>query len=639
MPVNDNNMLVMLATEGTYPYHQGGVSTWCDILVNRLEQVDFVVYSIMMNPFVTQKFKLPERASLFSVPLWGTEEPSEHLKKPFAEVYAQKLRTGEKEIRTHFLPLLQALLRELTAEIKDPYRLADTLVGLYRYFERYEYKATFKHELVWDYYKATMLGIAADRSTGFSQPDIHGLIQSLGWVYRFFNIVNTPVPRAHVAHSSAAAFCGIPCVLAKKLHDTPYLLTEHGIYLREQYLSLSGRGYSTFLTKFLIRMIQSVTSLNYAFADQVSPVCLYNTRWESELGISKRRIEVIYNGIDTRVFKPDDPARRAGSGVTVAMVARIDPIKDIKTFLRAARLVLDQQPDSSFIVYGSVSVPAYYEECLALKEELRLGGKFVFAGHATQMAAAYNSGDIIVLSSISEAFPYSVVEAMMTGKPVVATDVGGISEALGDTGKLVEPRSPRALAEAILAYADNPGLRAEAGREGRERALSYFTLGRVLELHMKSYIKLAARAAERPIITRKAQDEQAGRQRGGTADGRAIPKLWDPRQADQSGDNSIADGQPLAACAPVDASVPEELANRQLSACEKASTLAARGQSEAAIAAYREALAIRPDAPCIPYILTELAGVYNALGRHDEAMAELLRCELYVSLIADRRIS
>ncbi|MFB9325184.1 GT4 family glycosyltransferase PelF [Paenibacillus aurantiacus] len=637
--MNDNNMLVLLTTEGTYPYHQGGVSTWCDILVNRLEQVDFVIYSIMMNPFVTQKFKLPERASLYGVPLWGTEEPSEHLEKPFADVYAQKLRTGEKEIRAHFLPLLQALLKELTAEIKDPYRFADTLVGLYRYFEQYEYKATFKHELVWEYYKATMLGIAADRSTGFSQPDIHGLIQSLGWVYRFFNIVNTPVPRAHVAHSSAAAFCGIPCVLAKKLYDTPYLLTEHGIYLREQYLSLSGRGYSTFLTKFLIRMIQSVTSLNYAFADQVSPVCLYNTRWESELGISKRRIEVIYNGIDTRVFKPDEPKRRAGDGVTIAMVARIDPIKDIKTFLRAARIVLDKQTGTSFVVYGSVSVPAYYEECLALQEELRLGGSFVFAGHATQMAAAYNSGDVIVLSSISEAFPYSVVEAMMTGKPVVATDVGGISEALGDTGKLVEPRNPQALADAILAYADNPGLRAEAGREGRERALSYFTLGRVLELHMKSYIKLAARATERiPPIVRKTQDEPAGRQGAGAAESDLVSA---PGQVDDERHDLTADGRKLAASDDAGglSSDAARLAWQQQAAIEEALLLAASGQAESAVAAFREALAILPDAPCVPYILTELAGVYNALGRHDEAMAELLRCELYASLRADRRIS
>lgn len=631
-------MLVMLATEGTYPYHQGGVSTWCDILVNSLEQVDFVVYSIMMNPFVTQKFKLPGRASLYGVPLWGTEEPSEHLKTPFADVYAQKLRTGEKEIREHFLPLLQALLRELTAEIKDPYRLADTLVGLYRYFERYEYKATFKHELVWDYYKSMMLAIAADKSTGFSQPDIHGLIQSLGWVYRFFNIVNTPVPRAHVAHSSAAAFCGIPCVLAKKIYDTPYLLTEHGIYLREQYLSLSGRGYSTFLTKFLIRMIQSITSLNYAFADQVSPVCLYNTRWESELGISKRRIEVIYNGIDTRVFKPDESRRSEGSGVTIAMIARIDPIKDIKTFLRAARIVLDKQPAATFVVYGSVSVPAYYEECLALREELRLGGSFVFAGHATQMTAAYNSGDVIVLSSISEAFPYSVVEAMMTGRPVVATDVGGISEALGETGKLVEPRNPQALAEAILAYADNPGLRAEAGRDGRERALSYFTLSRVLELHMKSYIKLAACAAERiPPVARKAWEDPARQQGAEEAEKDGSPALGergDTRDQMSSGAGVFGPGADTLE----DLDVPEELARRQRSAVEEGLSLAARGRHEPAIAAYRDALAILPDAPCVPYILTELAGSYNALGRHDDAMAELLRSELYASLQADRRI-
>ncbi|MBB3108752.1 glycosyltransferase involved in cell wall biosynthesis [Paenibacillus phyllosphaerae] len=590
----EGKLKVMLTTEGTYPFHQGGVSTWCDILVNRLSAVEFIVYSITMNPFVTQKFRLPADSTLYAVPLWGTEEPSEHLSVPFPHTYQQKLETGDQPVREHFLPLFTAMIEELIAEVKNPYRFADILLGLYLYFERYEYKATFKNEQVWAHYKKMILKAASDKRTGLSQPDIYGLVQSLGWVYRFFNIVNTPIPPVHVAHSSAAAFCGIPCILAKKLNQTPYMLTEHGIYLREQYLSLSNRGYSTFMSKFLIRMIHSITSVNYAFADQVSPVCQYNMRWEHQFGVSKRRIDVIYNGIDTEVFK-EAPPRRPGAPVMV-MVARVDPIKDIKTFMEAARIVLDLQPDAKFIVYGSVSVPAYYEECVELQKQLKLGNAFIFAGHATQMAAAYQSGDIIVLSSISEAFPYSVVEAMMTGKPVVATDVGGISEALGDAGILVEPRNPQALAEGMLAYIGNPELRAEIGREGRERALGYFTLDRVLELHLKSYIKLATRAEERVLSTTAgAKETQPAREE-------AAPRLM------------------------------------QEEAIREAERHGKSGSLREAIAMYRQALAAMPDSPQAPYILTELAMLHNRLGEYDEALAELTRCEIMLALTADRRI-
>jgi len=73
------NIKVLLTTEGTYPFHQGGVSTWCDILVKELKSVDYVIYSVLTNPFVTQKFSLLESTTLIKMPLWGTEEPSEHL--------------------------------------------------------------------------------------------------------------------------------------------------------------------------------------------------------------------------------------------------------------------------------------------------------------------------------------------------------------------------------------------------------------------------------------------------------------------------------------------------------------------------------------------------------------------------------
>ena len=83
----EDKIRVMLTTEGTYPYHQGGVSTWCDQLVHNLTDIEYVVYSIIMNPFVTRKFNLPLTSSLITVPLWGTEEPSEHLTTPFSQVY------------------------------------------------------------------------------------------------------------------------------------------------------------------------------------------------------------------------------------------------------------------------------------------------------------------------------------------------------------------------------------------------------------------------------------------------------------------------------------------------------------------------------------------------------------------------
>ncbi|BAU29715.1 glycosyltransferase involved in cell wall biosynthesis [Aneurinibacillus soli] len=566
---------VLLSTEGTYPFHQGGVSTWCENLINKLDVVDFFIYSIIANPFVTQKFQLPKNASLQTVPLWGMEEPKEHLAVPFSEIYLSKENTTTLTVQEHFIPLFIRLIEEVISEVKKPQQFAHVLLDLYHYFQKFDYQVSFKSELTWNVYKDFILKASSNKTFRLSQPDVYGLIQSLGWLYRFLSIVNAPIPETHVTHSTAAAFCGIPCVLAKLKNNTPFLLTEHGIYLREQYISLSKRGYSSFLTTFLIRFIQSISTLNYTYADQVSPVCQYNTRWETRFGVPIDRIHVIQNGVDQHVFT--DTPSSPNVIPTVVMTARIDPVKDILTFLRAAAIVRDRFPNVKFVLYGSVSVSEYFEECKELREKLRLHDSFIFAGHTSNIVAAYQSGDIIALTSISEAFPYSVVEAMMVGKPVVATDVGGVKEALGNTGLLVDPIDPEAFAEAILKLLNNSLLRSELGREARERALNFFTLDKVLDLYLKSYIRLASHAKENVLIFRK----------------------------------------------------DTKLENQKL-LLEKGYALMSCGLYQEAISHFRTALKEKVESPYTPVLLTEISEAYNRLGEYDLAFQEL---EKYSALV------
>ncbi|WP_416828361.1 GT4 family glycosyltransferase PelF [Ectobacillus polymachus] len=571
-------LTVLLTTEGTYPFHQGGVSTWCDILVKKLNTVDFTLYSVITDPFITQKFQLPKSTQLVKVPLWGTEEPCEHLPDPFALVYLKKKRTTTKVVQRLFIPIFQKLIYEIISPKKNPEAFGHILLQMYQYFQEYEYKETFKSELVWNEYKSFMLEAVNNPELKFADPDIYGFVQSLGWVYRFLNIVNTPVPKTDVSHSSAAAFCGIPCVIAKLEHGTPFLLTEHGVYLREQYLSLSKRNLPAFLNTFLIRFIHSITALNFYYADQVSPVCHYNTRWESRLGVPKENIEVIYNGVDTDLFVEADKVERMNP--TVVSVARIDPIKDIVSLIKTAAIVKKMVPNVRFIVYGSVSVPSYYEECLELRKKLGLEETFTFAGHTTNVVAAYHSGDIVALSSISEAFPYSVVEAMITGKPVVATDVGGIKEALGNTGYLVTPRNPEEFAKYITLLLVDTNLRQTLGREARERALDYFTLEKVLDHHERSYRNLAHRANKQQPIFEK------------------------------------------------DISISKEKMQKLYS--EKAYALFANGYYKEAIGQFRLAIHIDPRSPAAFVYSSEIVKLYHYLGQYNKAVEEMDKLQHFI---------
>jgi len=585
---SNGKIKVMMTTEGTYPFHQGGVSTWCDALIHRLTDIDYVIFSVIMNPFVSQKFRLPKNAELIKVPLWGTEEPSEHLSTPFSEVYIAKKRTDDKVVKEHFIPLFSELVDEVLSIEKNAGRFGKLLLELYKYFREYEYKNSFKCRLTWEVFKQKIYDYTSIGSNRMAQPNIYSLIQSIGWLYRFLNILNTPLPDVDVTHSAAAAFCGIPCVVAKLDKKVPFLLTEHGVYLREQYLSLAQRGYSSYLNTFLMRLIHSVTNINYEYADQVSPVCMYNTRWERKFGVQAEKIKVIYNGVDKDVFTPADQPRR-GKYPTVVTVTRIDPIKDIMTLLRAAAIVKDRIHDVRFIVYGSVSVPEYYEECLSLRDELGLNENFIFAGHTSDVPKAYHSGDVVALCSISEAFPYSVVEAMMEGKACVATDVGGIREALGGTGIVVAPRRPDELAGSIISLLENPELRESLGEEARQRALNYFTLDKIKDIYLKSYINLA-------IGQRDVKETEAAE-----------------------------DVQPAAIYA--------KRFKKQKIFVERAYALMELGYMREAISQFRKAIKEEPNSHAVPVILTEIAQIYNSLGEYDLAFHELERAEAIAELL------
>lgn len=577
-----NKLTVMLTTEGTYPYFQGGVSTWCNILVQKLKMVDYVIFSVVADPFITPQFEQPPNAQVNQMPLWGTEEPCEHLKIPFSQVYLSKKRTVHKVVKEKFIPLFSDLIKEIISLDKNPHRFGQILYELNQYFNHYEYKESFKAEITWDVYKELILSSCKENRHHLPEPDIYGLIQSLGWLYRFFNILNNPIPKVHVSHSSAAAFCGIPSVLAKLAHNTPLLLTEHGVYLREQYLSLSKRGLSSFLNTFLIRLVSSIVGLNYTYADQVSPVCEYNTRWESRLGVEPSKLNVIYNGVDEHIFR--EGPKTINERPTVVTVARIDPNKDILTLIHAASSVKKQIPDVRFVVHGSVAVQDYYEECLALRERLDLKDTVIFAGHTRDMTAAYHSGDVIALSSMTEAFPYAVVEGMMTAKPVVATDVGGIKEALGDTGFVVTPGRSEELADKITALLKDPELRMSLGQRARERALHFLTLDKVLENHLKSYIKLSVHAHENVPAASSAAPEQ-------------LQKLH----------------------------------------AEQAYILMSRGYYQEAEALFRSAVNLFPAAVLTPVLIGEIAACLERLGHHERARMELERMKLLMQLAAVKK--
>jgi glycosyltransferase involved in cell wall biosynthesis len=197
-----------------------------------------------------------------------------------------------------------------------------------------------------------------------------------------------------------------------------------------------------------------------------------------------RRRSRILHDVPGVVYKPveDRAAARASFGLpphghVFGMAARVSPQKDFPTLIRAARIVTDKLPDCSFLIAGDHQLEAphraHYESLLPLLDETGMRERFFFAGFQAYMSPFYGAIDTFVLSSNWEGLPTVVLEAMMYGRPVVSTEVGGIAEAVQDgvTGFLVPPKSPEILANRLIQIATDSAL-AQRMTEAAQRTLT-----------------------------------------------------------------------------------------------------------------------------------------------------------------------
>ncbi|WP_435011869.1 glycosyltransferase (plasmid) [Tundrisphaera lichenicola] len=214
-------------------------------------------------------------------------------------------------------------------------------------------------------------------------------------------------------------------------------------------------------------------------------------------GIPAGRIEVIYNGIDLAPFAAgtgrESARRELGFGLddlVIFMVARLDRLKDHATAVRALDRVAARRPDVQLCLIGD----GPERESIRQEVDRRgLGGRVHLLGMRTDVPRLLPAADILLLTSISEGIPLTIIEGMAAGLPVVATRVGGVCEVVDDgvTGLLAAAEDADALAAAILRLAVDPELRHRLGRSGRERAVALFSEDRMNRAYRRIYKEAA----------------------------------------------------------------------------------------------------------------------------------------------------
>jgi len=216
-------------------------------------------------------------------------------------------------------------------------------------------------------------------------------------------------------------------------------------------------------------------------------------------GYDMRKMVLIPNGFDLQMFKPDPAARRsvrAELGVTqdsilVGSMARFHPAKDHANFFRSAGLLQLRFPSVHFVLSGD-DISIRNQALARMIRENRLDGKVHLLGPRQDVPRVMAALDIFCLSSATEAFPNVVGEAMACGVPCVVTDVGDSALIVSDTGHVVPPRSPEALAEACAQLiALDAATRWELGRNARMRIERAFGIASMVHSYEKLYEDIA----------------------------------------------------------------------------------------------------------------------------------------------------
>ena len=221
---------------------------------------------------------------------------------------------------------------------------------------------------------------------------------------------------------------------------------------------------------------------------------LYTMRWR----VPESKMVLIRNGIDLSIFLPGDKrAARARFGLpqqalVIGGAGRLDPQKGFSILLEATSEVLGKHPEAVVAIAGEGPEHGPLREQIA---RLGLGDHARLLGHVQDMAGFMSAMDVFALPSLWEGLPHVVMEAMACERPVVAARVGGVEELVQDsaTGIVVQPRSSKALAAALIRLLDESQVRLDMGRKGRAVAEREFDFKKMVRQTEELYLSLIER--------------------------------------------------------------------------------------------------------------------------------------------------
>jgi glycosyltransferase involved in cell wall biosynthesis len=457
-------------------------------MIDNLADTEFVVLNCLSHPNVNGSYTLPKNVvQVIEIPLYGCQRYEEFYRG--GALMPRIKKTTDAFVEKQFIPLFEKFFGGLISDSCDPRAVAQGAVDLHRLLLSCDSKKCLESPATFGAF-ASMLsrdplyqGIQAKEAS-----DLFHFVQ------RMVQLLSFELPKVDLVHSSNAWIPAFSGICAKHESGCRMIVTEHGVAFKDlllyHRLFIHSEAYNILWKVMSSNIIKTV----YAAADTLAPVCAANAGAAELFQTPSSKIKVIYNGVDAGTFRPLQNPRPAEAmrRPTVVYVGRLELLKDILGLLQAVDYMRRTYPNILCLVYGSSTDLEYAKACARAVRDMRLQDSVRFMGSTPHPEEAYNAGDVVILSSLREGFPYTVVEAMSCGKVVVSTDVGGVREALEGCGMLVISRHPQELARAVLKLLGDERMRLSMESNALKRIGEKFSLERSIDEYRRLYGELAS---------------------------------------------------------------------------------------------------------------------------------------------------
>ncbi|GLQ75381.1 GT4 family glycosyltransferase PelF [Vibrio penaeicida] len=487
---------VCLLLEGTYPYVRGGVSSWVHQIISGLPDFTFHLIFIGGHPdfYDEAKYTFPDNVVGFEVHYLLNEHPNTgnaHTK-------------SDKEAFLIWKTLLDSFENPDTPISGDLLKQFALAVG-----NRKLCLNDFLHSKnSWQILTEKYINNAPTESF----VDFFWTFRNIYQPLFILAGISQSLPPAKIYHSISTGYAGFLGSLCHQVTGRPLVISEHGIYTKERKIDLSQASWikdrhsvidismhreMEAVRKTWIQFFEQLGLTAYHQASQVISLFEGNRKRQHQDGAPETKTKVIVNGINLSRFEQAYQQRPNTPPHVIGLIGRVVPIKDIKTFIRTIRIAAESVPDiEGWIIGPSEEDENYLKECQLLIESLGLCDKVSLLGNqdVTEMMPKLGA---LILTSISEAQPLVLLEAMASGIPCISTEVGACREiiegadnsddAFGSAGAVIPMASPTEGAKAIVELLKEPKVWQKKGDNGRQRVCKYYQDKDMFEAYQNLY--------------------------------------------------------------------------------------------------------------------------------------------------------